>query len=95
MIYDLVRVKWLDAMSDDNTWQDLSELRQQQLRTVETVGWIIQDFGNKIVTISSYDDECKTGGGGVVIPKENIVEIQHLEGGRIDEKGIRQQPLQD
>ena len=47
------------------------------------------------MTISSYDDECKTGGGGVVIPKENIVEIQHLEGGRIDEKGIRQQPLQD
>ncbi len=41
MIYDLVKVKWLDAMSDDNSWQDVSELRQQQLRTVETVGWII------------------------------------------------------
>ena len=95
MIYDLVKVKWLDAMSDDNSWQDLSELRQQQLRTVETVGWIIQDFGDQIVTISSFDEECKTGGGGVVIPKANIVEIQHLEGGRIDPKGIRPQPLSD
>ena len=93
MIYDLVKIKWLDAMSDDNTWQELSELRQQQLRTVETVGWIIQDFGDKVVTISSYDDECKTGGGGAVIPKVNIIEIQHLDGGRIEE--LKPQPLQD
>jgi len=91
MIYDLVKIKWLDAMSDDNTWQELSELRQQQLRTVETVGWIIQDFGDKVVTISSYDEECKTGGGGAVIPKVNIVEIQHLDGGRIEE--LKPQPL--
>ena len=63
---DLVKIKWLDAMSDDNTWQELSELRQQQLRPVETVGWILTDFGGKIVTVSSYDEESKTCGGGVV-----------------------------
>ena len=84
-IMDLVKIKWLDAMSDDNTWQELSELRQQQLRPVETVGWILTDFGGKIVTVSSYDEESKTGGGGVVIPTNCITEIQHLEGGRIEQ----------
>ena len=24
----IVRVDWLDAMSDDNTWQDLKELKK-------------------------------------------------------------------
>ena len=84
-IMDLVKIKWLDAMSDDNTWQELSELRQQQLRPVETVGWILTDFGGKIVTVSSYDEESKTGGGGVVIPTNCITEIQYLEGGRIEQ----------
>ena len=27
-IMDLVKIKWLDAMSDDNTWQELSELKR-------------------------------------------------------------------
>jgi hypothetical protein len=37
-----------------------------------------------IVTISSYDEESKTGGGGVVIPTNCITEIQYLEGGRCE-----------
>ena len=81
---DLVKIKWLDAMSDDNTWQDLSELRQQQLRPVETVGWILIQMKTTIVTISSYDEDSKTGGGGVVIPTNCITEIQYLEGGRCE-----------
>jgi|TARA_R110001606_G_scaffold121311_1_gene253452 hypothetical protein len=82
---DLVKIKWLDAMSDDNTWQDISDLRQQQLRPVETVGWILTEFGGKMVTVSSYDDETKTGGGGVVIPTNCITEVQYLEGGRCEQ----------
>ena len=35
MLMNLVKIKWLDAMSDDNTWQDLAELKNQQLRPVE------------------------------------------------------------
>ncbi len=62
---------------------------------LKLLGGLSKTFGDQIVTISSYDEECKTGGGGVVIPKVNIVEIQHLEGGRIDPKGIRPQPLSD
>ena len=81
---NLVKIKWLDAMSDDNTWQDLAELKNQQLRPVETVGWIIVEDSNKVVTISSHDDETKTGSGGVVIPTNCITEIQHLEGGKIE-----------
>ena len=81
---NLVKIKWLDAMSDDNTWQDLAELKNQQLRPVETVGWILIEDSYKVVTISSYDDETKTGSGGVVIPTNCITEIQHLEGCKIE-----------
>ena len=28
----MVRVDWLDAMSDDNTWQELGELAKQTLK---------------------------------------------------------------
>ena len=35
---NLVQVEWLDAMSDDNTWQELDELRKQKLRPVTCVG---------------------------------------------------------
>ena len=36
----MVRVDWLDAMSDDNTWQELDELDKQTLKPVTCVGWI-------------------------------------------------------
>jgi len=85
MLMNLVKIKWLDAMSDDNTWQDLAELKNQQLRPVETVGWILIEDSDKVVTISSYDDESKTGSGGVVIPTNCITEIQYLEGGKIEQ----------
>ena len=39
----LVRVEWLDAMSDDNTWQELEELTKQVLRPVACVGWILTE----------------------------------------------------
>ena len=38
---NLVQVDWLDAMSDDNTWQELDELRKQKLRPVTCVGWLL------------------------------------------------------
>ena len=52
---DLVKIEWIDAMSDDNTWQDLKELKEQKLRPVEFVGWILhQDQDTK--TFSCADD---------------------------------------
>ena len=41
---NLVTVEWIDAMSDDNTWQDLEELKQQELRTVYCCGWLFIYF---------------------------------------------------
>ena len=38
---DLVKIEWIDAMSDDNTWQEIKELKAQKLRPVEFVGWIL------------------------------------------------------
>ena len=30
----IVKVEWLDAMSDDNTWQKIEDLERQTLRIV-------------------------------------------------------------
>ena len=73
-----VRVDWLDAMSDDNTWQDLKELEKQTLKFVHSVGWILAEDKNNIILISSLDEETQTGGGGTVIPKSCIKEIVPL-----------------
>ena len=39
----MVKVEWLDAMSDDNTRQELEELAKQILRPVSCVGWILSE----------------------------------------------------
>ena len=43
----IVSVDWLDAMSDDNTWQDLKELQEQKLRPVTSVGYLIKEDKDK------------------------------------------------
>ncbi len=77
---DLVKVDWLDAMSDDNTWQDIKELKEQKLRPVECVGWILHQDQEKVILISSFDDESKMGGGGTVIPRCCIIRMTELKG---------------
>ena len=72
---DLVEVEWIDAMSDDNTWQDLDELKQQELRTVHCCGWLLHADKDKTILISSIDETSQSGGGGTVIPTNCIVNI--------------------
>jgi len=80
----LVRVDWLDAMSDDNTWQELEELTKQVLRPVSCVGWILTETKDNIILISSFDEESQCGGGGCTIPKSCILNcVQLNEGGYV------------
>jgi|TARA_R100001594_G_scaffold53578_2_gene87166 hypothetical protein len=78
----VVKVTWLDAMSDDNTWQDLKELEKQSLKSVHCVGWILKEDKKNIILISSLDEDAQTGGGGTVIPKSCVKEIVQLKEGR-------------
>ena len=75
---DLVRIEWLDAMSDDNTWQQIKELKAQNLRPVECVGWILHQDQDKVITISSFDEDTQMGGGGTTIPRCYIVRMTQL-----------------
>ena len=75
----LVKVEWLAAMSDDNTWQELSELAKQVLRPVTCVGWILSENKDNIILISSFDTESQCGGGGCTIPKNCITKLTKLE----------------
>ena len=75
----MVKVEWRDAMSDDNTWQELEELAKQVLRPVTCVGWILSENENNIILISSLDEESQCGGGGCTIPKNCITKLTKLE----------------
>ena len=74
----MVRVDWLDAMSDDNTWQELAELAKQTLKPVTCVGWILAEDKDNIILISSFDEDAQMGGGGCTIPKTCVKKITHL-----------------
>ena len=74
----MVRVDWLDAMSDDNTWQELNELAKQTLKPVTCVGWILAENKDNIILISSFDEDAQMGGGGCTITKSCVKKITHL-----------------
>ena len=74
----MVRVDWLDAMSDDNTWQELDELDKQTLKPVTCVGWILAENKDNIILVSSFDEDAQMGGGGCTIPKSCVKKIIHL-----------------
>ena len=74
----MVRVDWLDAMSDDNTWQELGELAEQTLKPVTCVGWILAENEDNMILISSLDEDAQMGGGGCTIPKSCVKKIIHL-----------------
>jgi len=84
----IVKVKWIDAMSDDNTWQELDELAKQKLRPVTCVGWILKETYSSVILISSFDTESQCGGGGCVIPKSCIKEIVQLKEDRNPESDV-------
>ena len=74
----MARVDWLDAMSDDNTWQELDELSKQTLKPVTCVGWILAENEDNIILISSLDEDAQMGGGGCTIPKSCVKKMTHL-----------------
>ena len=74
----MVRVDWVDAMSDDNTWQELGELAKQTLKPVTCVGWILAEYKDNIILVSSFDEDAQMGGGGCTIPKACVKKITHL-----------------
>ena len=74
----MVQVDWLDAMSDDNTWQELTNLAKQTLKPVTCVGWMLAENEENIILISSFDEDAQMGGGGCTIPKSCVKKITHL-----------------
>ena len=74
----MVRVDWLDAMSDDNTWQELDELSKQTLKPFTCDGWILAEDKDNIILVSSFDEDAQMGGGGCTIPKSCVKKIINL-----------------
>lgn len=76
----LVEIEWIDAVSDDNSWQDLTELQEQKLRPVTSVGYLLKEDSKSTIIVSSFDEESQCGGGGVVIPTNCIIKKTILKG---------------
>ena len=53
----LVEIEWIDAVSDDNSWQDLTELQEQKLRPVTSVGYLLKEDSKSTIIVSSFDEE--------------------------------------
>ena len=75
----MVRVDWLDAMSEYNTWEELGELAKQTLKPVTCVGWILAEYEENIILVSSFDEDAQMGGGGCTIPKTSVKKITQLK----------------
>jgi len=84
----MVMVDWLDAMSDDNTWQELGELTKQTLKPVTSVGWILTENKDNIILISSFDEDAQMGGGGCTIPKACVKRIVQLKENLFPERDV-------
>ena len=84
----MVRVDWLDAMSDDNTWQEISELTKQTLKPVTSVGWILTENKDNIILVSSFDEDAQMGGGGCTIPKACVKRIVQLKENLFPERDV-------
>jgi len=84
----MVRVDWLDAMSDDNTWQELNGLAKQTLKPVTCVGWILAEDKDNIILISSFDEDAQMGGGGCTIPKTCVKRIVQLKENLFPERNV-------
>jgi hypothetical protein len=84
----MVRVDWLDAMSDDNTWQELDELAKQTLKPVTSVGWILTENKDNIILVSSFDEDAQMGGGGCTIPKTCVKRIVQLKENLFPERDV-------
>ena len=84
----MVMVDWLDAMSDDNTWQELDELAKQTLKPVTSVGWILTENKDNIILISSFDEDAQMGGGGCTIPKACVKRIVQLKENLFPERDV-------
>jgi hypothetical protein len=84
----MVRVDWLDAMSDDNTWQELDDLSKQTLKPVTCVGWILAETKENIILVSSFDEDAQMGGGGCTIPKTCVERIVQLKENLYPERDV-------
>lgn len=62
----LVRITWLDAVSDESGWKHLDKIRSQKPPVVRSVGWVIARTKTHVTLAASiYEDH---GDGDVTIP---------------------------
>jgi len=51
MTFPLVMITWLDATDIETGWLSLQEIKEKKLASVESVGWIVEESEEKIISI--------------------------------------------
>jgi len=72
----LVRVIWVDAVSDESGWKHLDTVRGQKPPVVKSVGWVVaRNKGHITLAASIIGDHCD---GDVTIPIGMVQSITDL-----------------
>lgn len=72
----LVRIIWVDAVSDESGWKHLDKVRGQKPPLVKSVGWIVaRNKAHITLAASIIEDHCD---GDVTIPIGMVKSIVEL-----------------
>ena len=78
--YKLVLITWRDAIEMEAGWHDMQTITKQKTATCKTVGWLVDKNDERIIIMSTIEeDENEIAGGGVhTIPTDWCISIQQL-----------------
>ena len=68
----LVLVEWIDAESDDR-WLDLSDLENEPLPIIKTVGFIVRETKDVLTLAMNYDEKNEKISCLMSIPKGGMI----------------------
>jgi len=74
----IVKVKWMDAEKLSGV-QDISYVKEIELKEIETIGFLILDDDKKIIISQERWDEGKQIRDVSIIPKCSIKKIKELK----------------
>lgn len=73
-----VLITWYDAVSSDE-WTEVSEAKTQELATVRTLGWLVDEDERRIIVAPSWDVDNDNVATYWTIPKTWLLEIQDID----------------
>jgi len=78
----IIWVQWVDAEIEDEKVLTLAQAKKLKCPIIETVGWLVDDNGERTILCADIDRSDDWHRGTVVIPNVCIVDHQIISIGR-------------